>query len=142
MKKKQFEDSMNGRIKVVATEHRGGTFTTGHHKSAPIGMNSDFHNPAYQLSKEFGEALKNIAQFQPVKTLDPKTIECKPLTGIDHKRFLAAKLARKYFNWKLMRTFAFRARSGRISEKQCDFIIGLAKSIEAHIALGKKPDGA
>lgn len=119
----------------VQQRHRGegaGVRCSGR-ANARLTYGGDFQDPMYALSRAFDEALKRVNSIQPVTELDPTTVTSENLT-VDQwraKRALAAKLARKYYNWKSMQPYARWLRQGRpLTMWQCAVILNLSKAIK------------
>lgn len=151
MKKKQIEDTLVG-VKLTDVEYRksnkdgkirGGQVHSGGTRKARVTVGGQFEDPIYSVARAFSEAMERARSFKPVKMIDPKTVE-SPNLSVDQwgaKRALAAKLARKYYNFGEMQKYARWLRQGKpLTMYQCAVILSYAKNIKNWIEKnGDKP---
>lgn len=142
MKRKQIEEDLD--IQIVNNVHVRDTRKNGGVQSASkgrvhIAYGGNFNDPMYTLAAAFNEALKRANSVQPVKEIDPKSMAPTQLDKWGQRRFLAAKFARKYYNFGMMNVYAKWLRQGKpLNMWQCAVIINYADWIRNWIANQEK----
>lgn len=94
--------------------------------------NSRFHNTAAQVAQSFQDKIDHALKMKPVRHIDPATVECKQLEGIELKRAIARRKIQRHYNANdFFRTMGHKAKRFPLTEAECDAVIKAANRMES-----------
>ncbi len=105
--------------------------TDQRNKTQEISYNGSFEDPGYKLGQSMREVINNARYTGKVRSIDPRTIKIKELSGLDLKRARALALCKRYFSFNsFIRHIRLIGTKRPLTEKQCDTVISVCEQIK------------